>query len=118
MELLLLIFLQAFYIPLKELISVVNIFAIIQGYAVVKRQTKKSKKDILQKTVLIYNENKVYIDKKRFAKDIILHKYDCLFDMVTLIKDNTQVLQVKKVGYNHELILLGTYLIYKKAVMT
>lgn len=34
------------------------------------------------------NKNKVYINKRRFAKDIISCKCDYLFDTITLIKDN------------------------------
>lgn len=42
-----LIFHQAFYATLKELILAINVFAVRQDYAVVKRWIKKSKKKIL-----------------------------------------------------------------------
>lgn len=54
---------QASYATLEELISVVNVFAVIQGYAVVKRRTKKSKKGVLQKAVLICDRSKVHVDE-------------------------------------------------------
>lgn len=47
MELLSSIFFQAFYAMLEELISVVNVFATIQEYAIIKKQTKKNKKSVL-----------------------------------------------------------------------
>lgn len=37
-------------------------FASFQGYAIVKRYTKTTQKEVLQKLVLIYNKNKEYID--------------------------------------------------------
>lgn len=64
--------LSSFSITLEELISAINVFLVTQGYAIIKRHTKKSKKDILQKAVLIYNRNKVYVNKRRFVK-IQLH---------------------------------------------
>lgn len=50
---------QASYAILEELILAVNVFAAIQGYAIIKRRTKKSKKGVLQKAVLICNRSKV-----------------------------------------------------------
>lgn len=47
MEFILSIFFQAFYITLEELILAANIFVIIQGYIIIKRQSKKSKKRVL-----------------------------------------------------------------------
>ena len=47
MELQPLILAQASYATLGELISAANVFAATQGYAVVKRQIKKSKKNVL-----------------------------------------------------------------------
>ncbi len=88
MELQSFIIFQASYTTLKKLISAINIFATLQGYAIVKRRTKKSKKRVLRKAVLICNRNKIHIDERKFAIDITSRKSDCLFDMVVLIKDN------------------------------
>lgn len=88
MKLLLPIIFQAFYAMLKQLILAENIFIAIQRYIVVKKLTKKSKKAILQKAVLIYNKNKIYVSKGRLAKNITLRKYNCLFNVVILTKNN------------------------------
>ena len=82
------IFPQTFYATLEELISAINIFIVIQRYVVIKKQTRKSKKDILQKAILIYNKNKIYINKRRSVKNTTLHKYNCLFDKIALTKHN------------------------------
>lgn len=82
------------------------------------KQTKKYKKNILQKAILIYNRSKIYIDKERFIRDTILYKYDCLFDIIAFVKDNIWVLQVQKSRYNYEFTLSNTYLIYNKTVIT
>lgn len=54
---------QASYATLQELISAVNIFTVIQSYAVVRRLTKKIKKRVLQKAILMYNRSKVHVDE-------------------------------------------------------
>ena len=56
---------QASHATLKELISTVNVFAAKQGDAVVKRQTKKSKKGVLRKAVLMCNRSKAHVDEER-----------------------------------------------------
>lgn len=83
-----------------------------------KKTDQKSIKNILQKTILIYNKSKIYIDKGRFAKNTASCKYDCLFDVVALIEDNVWVLQVQKAAHNHEPILFGTPPTHKKATIT
>ncbi len=93
MELQPFILLQAFYATLEELILAVNVFIVTQSYAVVKRRTKKSKKGVLQKAVLMCDRSKAHVDEGRFARDTTSRKYDCLFDVVALIKDNVWVLR-------------------------
>lgn len=53
---------------LKKLILTINIFI------VEKKQIMKNRESILQKTFLIYNRSKIYINERRFAKNLILHK--------------------------------------------
>lgn len=53
-----------------------------------KRRTKKSKKDILQKVILICNRSKVYVNEEKFAKNTISHKCHYPFDVVVFIKGN------------------------------
>ncbi len=96
MELQPLILLQTSYATLEELISAVNVFAATQGYAVVKKRTKKSKKSVLQKVILMCDRSKAYVDEKRFARDTTSRKCDCLFDAVALTKDNVWVLESEK----------------------
>lgn len=95
-----------------------NISVATQGYAAVKKRTKKNKNSVLRKVVLIYNRSKLYINKRRFRKDTTLYKYDCLFDMVILTKNNISVLQVWEVRHNYEPTLSGVYSTYKKIIMT
>lgn len=83
-----------------------------------KKRTKKSKKGVLQKMVLIYNKSKVHVNERKFGNDTTFCKCNCPFDMVALIKDNVWILQVQKAGYNHEFILSGIHLTYQKAIMT
>lgn len=45
----------------------------------------KSKKIVLQKTVLIFNRSKTYIDEKQFARNTISCKSNCQFDKILLI---------------------------------
>lgn len=68
--------------------------------------------------VLIYNKNKIHVNQKEFVKDLTLHKYDYLFDIITLTKNNVWALQVWKKGYKHELTFFNTHFIYKKATIT
>ncbi len=79
---------QASYATLKELISAVNVFTATQGYSVVKRRTKKSKKDILQKAALMFDRSKIHVDEGRFARDTTSRKCDCSFDEVAYTEDN------------------------------
>lgn len=41
----------------------------------------------------MYNRNKININKKRFVKNTTLCKYNYLFNMIVLTKDNIQILQ-------------------------
>ncbi len=85
---------QVSYATLEELISAVNVFAATQGYAVVKKRTKKSKKDLLRKAVLMCDGSKAHVDEGRFARDIISCKCDWPFDTVVLTDNNVWVLRV------------------------
>lgn len=51
------------YISLDNLLQVINSFAISQGYTMIKRKTKVSKKRVLGKALLICNWNKKYYSK-------------------------------------------------------
>lgn len=74
---------------------------------------------VLQKALLMYNKNKVYIiNKEKFVKEITSHKYDCFFDVVALIIDNVWVLQIREVRYNYKFMLFGIHLTYQKVVKT
>lgn len=46
--------------------------------------------------VLIYDKSKVYIDKTRFVRDITSRKYNYLFDVIALIKNNNRFCKSKK----------------------
>lgn len=70
---------------------------------------------ILQKVVLICDKSKVYVDEERFARDRTFCKCNCPFDIVALIKDNVWILQVQKVGHNHEPMLPGAYSTHKRS---
>ena len=51
------------YASLDALLQAVNTFASSQGYAVVKRRTKVSKKGVLRKAVLMCDRNEEYHTK-------------------------------------------------------
>ncbi len=110
--------LQASYATLEELISAVNVFATTKGYAVVKKRTKKSKKGVLQKAVLIFDRSKAYVDEGRFARDTTSRKCDCPFDAVALNEDNVWVLRVREAGHNHEPTLPSVHPTHQKAAIT
>lgn len=103
---------------MEGLISGVNVFVATQRYAIIKKLIKKSKKIILQKVILIYNRNKIHIDEKGVARDTILYKCNCLFNVAALTKDNVWVLRVQEVGHNHKSIFLGAHFTHKKTAMT
>lgn len=68
--------------------------------------------------ILMCNKSKIYVKKRRFARDTILRKCDCLFDALALFEDNAWVLQIWEVKYNKESIFSSVYFIYKKVAIT
>lgn len=118
MELILPIFFQIFYTTLKQLILAINVFIVIQRYIIVKKQTKESKKDVLQKTIIIYNRSKVHVDERRFANDSTLYKCNSPFNIVVLTKNSVWVLEVRKAGYNNKPILSYAHPTYKNTAIT
>ncbi len=62
--------LNKFYPSLDELVKVFNTFASLQGYIIVKKHTKVSKKGIFRKAVLIFDKSKKHIDENRGKRDI------------------------------------------------
>ena len=118
MELQPLLLSQASYATLEELISAVNVFAAIQGYKVVKKQTKKRKKDVLQKEVLMCDRSNANVVEGIFARDTTSSKCDCWFDAVALTEDNVWVLRVREAGHNYEPTLAGEHPTRWKAAKT
>lgn len=68
------------------MIEAINTFASLQGYAIVKRRTKVSKKGVLRKVILIYDRSKKHIIENWCKRDTSTQKTDCPFDAVALLK--------------------------------
>ncbi len=79
--------LNRFYSSLDGLVKVLNTFASLQGYAIVKRYIKVSKNGELRKAVLIYNRCKEYIDENRSKRDTASQKTNCSFNAIAILKE-------------------------------
>ncbi len=105
-------------IPLEELLSAVNVYASTQGYAVVKRRTKKSKKGVLRKAVIMCDRSKVHMDEGRFKRDTSSRKCDCPFDAVATLETGRCVFCIRDASHNHEPTLAGAHPVHRKAAMS
>ena len=74
------------YVSLDNLLQAINNFASSQGYAVVKRRTKLSKKRVLIKAVLKCNWNKEYHSKNWSKREISSWKTNCPFDALAVLE--------------------------------
>jgi hypothetical protein len=77
---------NSFY-TLDDLVRVINEFADSQEYAIIKKRTKLSKKEILRKTMLKCDKeenNKLQEYKKRV---IFTRQCDCSFEAVAILSD-------------------------------
>ena len=91
------------YHDLDSLIKAVNDFSSSQGYAVVKRRTKVSKKGVLRKAVLVCDRGRKYEasghGKRRGNTSL---RIECEFEAIALLEpDNMWHLTIKKAGHNH-----------------
>ena len=72
-----------FYPSLDELVIAL---ASLQGYAIVKRRPKTSKKGILQKAILMCDREKEYIDNQRGKRNTTSQKINCFFDIIASLE--------------------------------
>ena len=79
--------LDRFYLSLDELVKALNIFVSFQGYAIMKRRTKVSKKGVLRKAVLIFDRGKEHIDENGGKKDTTSQKTNCPFDAIAILEE-------------------------------
>lgn len=75
------------YFSLDNIMQAINFFASLQGYTIMKKHTKTSKKGIVYKVVLMYNYNKVYITEYWYKRDTSTCKTDYLFDAIVIIQN-------------------------------
>ncbi len=102
----------------EELILAVNVFVGIQGYTLVKKRTKKSKKEVLQKEVLMFDRSNANVDERIFARDTTSRKCDCCFDAVALTENNVWVLRVQVACNDHKPTLAGAHPTHSKSILT
>ena len=74
------------YASLDNLIQAINTFASSQGYAVVKRRTKVSKKGVLRKGVLMCNQSKEYHTESWSKRETASRKTGCPFDALAVLE--------------------------------
>lgn len=74
------------YTFLDALLQAVNTLASSQGYTLVKRRMKVSKKRVSRKTVLICNRSKECHTKSWDKKETITQKKDCPFDALIILE--------------------------------
>lgn len=108
------------FFDLDSLIKAVNEFASSQGYAVVKRRTKVSKKGVLRKAHLICDRGRKYEVRgygKRQGNTSI--RTECEFEAIALLKlDDMWYLTVKKPTHNHEATQAVSHSSLRKSLMT
>ncbi len=103
------------YSFLDSLIKAINTFVSLQGYTLVKRRTKVSKKGVLRKAILIYDRSKEHITENWCKKDTAIQKTDCLFDAVALLEADRGTFCIRNGSNNHEAIPPGAHSTYRKA---
>ncbi len=97
------------YPSLDDIMQVINSFASLQGYAIVKRHTKTSKKGIVCKAILICDHNKVYTTEYWCKRDTSTRKTDCPFDAVAIIQNREWRFSLHNGNHNHEATLSGAH---------
>ncbi len=98
------------YAFLDALLQAVNSFVFLQGYAIVKRRTKVSKKDILKKAVLMCDWSKEYHTKSWNKREIATRKTDCPFDTLAVLEVDGWIFQLRDGNHNHNTTLPGVHL--------
>ncbi len=106
------------YLSLDSLIEASNTFASLQGYAVVKRRTKVSKKGVLRKAILMCDRSKEHITENWCKKDTKTRKTDCPFDAVALLEPDGWTFCIRNGSHNHEATLPGAHPTHQKAART
>lgn len=108
------------YLTLDYLVNAVNEFASAQGYAVVKRRTKTSKKGVLRKAVLICDRGRKF-EAKGYGKrrGIATLKCDCEFQAIAMLgQDDMWHLMIKEPSHNHTSTLAISHPALRKSAMT
>ncbi len=107
------------YPSFDSLIEAINTFASLQGYALVKKRTKVSKKGVLRKAILMCDRSKEHITENWCKKeDTTTQKTDCPFDSVTLLKVDGWTFQIQNGSHNHEATLPGAHPTHRKTART
>ncbi len=103
------------YPSLDDIMQAINSFAFLQGYAIVKRRTKTSKKEIVRKVVLMCDHSKVYTTEHWCKRDTSTRKTNCPFDVVAIIQDGKWRFSIRNGNHNHKATLPGAHLTHRKA---
>lgn len=108
------------YLSLPTLITAVNEFAGPQGYAVVKRRTKNSKKGEIRKAWLGCDRGKEFkaegFGKRQHGTS---RRIDCKFEAIAMRGlDDSWHLSIKEPSHNHEATLAVSHPILRKFMMT
>lgn len=110
--------LDRFYPSLDELVTALNAFASLQGYAIVKRRTNTSKKGVLRKAVLMCDRGKEHIDKNGSKRDTTSRKTDCPFDAIAILEQEEWSYRLRNGDHNHDPTLAGAHPAHRKITQT
>lgn len=106
------------YIFFDNLLQAINGFVSLQGYAIVKRRIKVSKKRVLRKPVLIYDWNKEYYSEYQSKRETSSQKTDCFFDALAILETDRWIFQLRNGSHNHEVTLSRVHPTYQKVTQT
>ncbi len=77
-----------FYFILDDLVTAINEFVGSQGYVVVKKRIKVSKKEVLRKAILRCDKDKKH-EYERFEKrETFNRRCECSFEIVATLKSD------------------------------
>lgn len=94
-----------------------NSFAASQGYALVKKRTKKSKKGIFRKRVVICDKGNSYKPAGTEKRESSNRSCECPFEAVITLQENGWVFRVSNPNHNHPSTLPGSHPIHRDLAM-
>ena len=108
------------YESLSDLVSAINAHAAAQGYAVVIKRSKKSKKGLVRKAWLICDKSRRERNQGHGRRQTSSRKTDCPFEVVAVLDTeiDSWTYEVKISEHNHDSILAGAHPVHRRAAMT